>query len=237
MPSDSVSSASTNFSFHFCINPAKSLFANRFVILSIFIAILCIFDRSTWLCLFYNWLCDCRASGESLGQTDCKTARMSWANSGMQSLIPVINRIQASRVYDWLVWLTDWLQDAFTHIGTPVNFELPQIAVVGGQSAGKSSVLENFVGRSVIFDASKHKLTEKEVFEEDAHIFCETKRVRGVKKLVSVLRVWGQQFRIDFPIAPFALLECRCSCPFVRRCSFFAEIPFRCLLLPFLRLS
>lgn len=59
---------------------------------------------------------------------------MAWANQGMQALIPVINRVQ----------------DAFTQLGTDVKFDLPQIAVVGGQSAGKSSVLENFVGRDFL---------------------------------------------------------------------------------------
>ncbi|KAL3104123.1 hypothetical protein niasHS_002150 [Heterodera schachtii] len=59
---------------------------------------------------------------------------MAWANQGMQSLIPLINRIQ----------------DAFTQLGTTLNFDLPQIAVVGGQSAGKSSVLENFVGKDFL---------------------------------------------------------------------------------------
>lgn len=52
----------------------------------------------------------------------------------MQALIPIINR----------------LQDAFAQLGTSLNFDLPQIAVVGGQSAGKSSVLENFVGKDFL---------------------------------------------------------------------------------------
>lgn len=52
-------------------------------------------------------------------------------NQGMESLIPIVNK----------------LQDAFTQLGVHMSLDLPQIAVVGGQSAGKSSVLENFVGR------------------------------------------------------------------------------------------
>lgn len=52
-------------------------------------------------------------------------------NPGMQELIPIVNK----------------LQDAFTAIGQQSPIDLPQIAVVGGQSAGKSSVLENFVGK------------------------------------------------------------------------------------------
>ncbi|XP_057698608.1 dynamin-2-like isoform X1 [Corythoichthys intestinalis] len=55
-------------------------------------------------------------------------------NRGMEDLIPLINK----------------LQDAFSSIGQSCNLELPQIAVVGGQSAGKSSVLENFVGRDFL---------------------------------------------------------------------------------------
>ncbi|XP_067846808.1 dynamin 3a isoform X3 [Heptranchias perlo] len=55
-------------------------------------------------------------------------------NGGMEELIPLVNR----------------LQDAFSAIGQSCNLDLPQIAVVGGQSAGKSSVLENFVGRDFL---------------------------------------------------------------------------------------
>jgi len=55
-------------------------------------------------------------------------------NQGMEALIPIINR----------------MQDAFTQLGVHMQIDLPQIAVVGGQSAGKSSVLENFVGKDFL---------------------------------------------------------------------------------------
>ena len=42
------------------------------------------------------------------------------------------------------------LQDAFSAVGVANPIDLPQIAVVGSQSSGKSSVLENIVGRDFL---------------------------------------------------------------------------------------
>ncbi len=55
-------------------------------------------------------------------------------DNGQEKLIPLMNK----------------LQDAFTILGTQEGIDLPQICVVGGQSSGKSSVLENVVGRSFL---------------------------------------------------------------------------------------
>ena len=55
-------------------------------------------------------------------------------NQGMKDVIDTVNR----------------LQDVFTSTGINIGLDLPQIAVVGGQSAGKSSVLENFVGKDFL---------------------------------------------------------------------------------------
>ena len=69
----------------------------------------------------------------------------------MESLIPLVNK----------------LQDAFTSLGVQMSLDLPQIAVVGGQSAGKSSVLENFVGRSDSLFVSKNYC----LFSSSLHAF------------------------------------------------------------------
>jgi len=68
------------------------------------------------------------------GNRDNNSPTMSAGNYGMEQLIPIMNR----------------MQDVFTQLGVSNNIDLPQIAVVGGQSAGKSSVLENFVGKDFL---------------------------------------------------------------------------------------
>lgn len=42
------------------------------------------------------------------------------------------------------------LQDAFSTVGVHNPVDLPQIVVIGSQSSGKSSVLENIVGRDFL---------------------------------------------------------------------------------------
>ncbi|KAF2437018.1 hypothetical protein EJ08DRAFT_644550 [Tothia fuscella] len=68
------------------------------------------------------------------------------ASSGMGQVNP-----SAINVNDpTLITLVNKLQDVFTTVGVQNPIDLPQIAVVGSQSSGKSSVLENIVGRDFL---------------------------------------------------------------------------------------
>lgn len=49
-----------------------------------------------------------------------------------------------------LIKLVNKLQDAFNNVGIQNPIDLPQITVLGSQSSGKSSVLENIVGRDFL---------------------------------------------------------------------------------------
>ena len=51
---------------------------------------------------------------------------------------------------DQLIKIVNKLQDAFASVGVNSPIDLPQIAVIGSQSSGKSSVLENIVGRDFL---------------------------------------------------------------------------------------
>ncbi|XP_044005567.1 dynamin-2-like [Aphidius gifuensis] len=55
-------------------------------------------------------------------------------NEGMEKLIPFMDQIQ----------------DILTKHAVSVKFDLPQIVVIGDESAGKNSVLENFVGKDFL---------------------------------------------------------------------------------------
>lgn len=68
---------------------------------------------------------------ESKVREEKHQTKMEPGNGGMEKLIPAMNK----------------MLDVCTQTGTNMQFDLPQIAVIGCQSAGKSSVLENFVGR------------------------------------------------------------------------------------------
>lgn len=73
----------------------------------------------------------------------------------MEQLIPIVNK----------------LQDVFNAIGQE-SIDLPQITVVGSQSAGKSSVLENIVGRYgfLIFRVVRSMFRTEIFFLEDREL-------------------------------------------------------------------
>ena len=87
-------------------------------------------DFKVWPCLYTFFLAVSRSVLTNKESVSQYTATMT-TNTDMQQLIPIVNG----------------LQDAFTNLGMQSPVDLPQIAVIGGQSAGKSSVLENFVGK------------------------------------------------------------------------------------------
>ncbi|WAR30354.1 DYN1-like protein [Mya arenaria] len=80
-------------------------------------------------------------------------------NVGMEQLIPIVNK----------------LQDAFASLGVPISLDLPQIAVVGSQSAGKKHA-------EFLHQKGKKYVDFEQVRKE---IEAETDRVTGGNKGIS----------------------------------------------------
>ncbi|KAK3162855.1 hypothetical protein QOZ80_1BG0094610 [Eleusine coracana subsp. coracana] len=74
------------------------------------------------------------ASPASLASSPAATAAAAAAAAVGSSVIPIVNK----------------LQDIFAQLGSSSTIDLPQVAVVGSQSSGKSSVLEALVGRDFL---------------------------------------------------------------------------------------
>lgn len=67
-------------------------------------------------------------------------------------LAPLVVKVDAVKDAELMlsnIRLVNKLQDVFTTVGVNNPIDLPQIVVVGSQSSGKSSVLENIVGRDL----------------------------------------------------------------------------------------
>ena len=129
-------------------------------------------------------------------------------NSGMERLIPIVNM----------------LQDVFASVGTSVSIDLPQIAVVGSQSAGKSSVLENFVGRDFLPRGSgivTRRPLILQLLNSKSGEYAEFLHARG-KKFTDFDQVRKEvclklEFGIFFsPILTKALLKNRIICKFYK---------------------
>ena len=69
------------------------------------------------------------------GQREKRKGQGSGPNDGMQELVKLMNK----------------LSDVFASAKCDLKLKLPMIAVIGGQSTGKSSVLEGIAGRYVFY--------------------------------------------------------------------------------------
>uniref|UniRef100_A0A8B9L4E4 Dynamin-1-like protein n=1 Tax=Astyanax mexicanus TaxID=7994 RepID=A0A8B9L4E4_ASTMX len=87
----------------------------------------------------------------------------------MEALIPVINK----------------LQDVFNTVGADI-IQLPQIAVVGTQSSGKSSVLESLVGRDLL-PRGTGIVTRRPLILQLVHVDPEDRRKTSDENVTSVL--------------------------------------------------
>ncbi|KAL4612741.1 dynamin-1-like protein isoform X2 [Arapaima gigas] len=91
----------------------------------------------------------------------------------MEALIPVINK----------------LQDVFNTVGADI-IQLPQIAVVGTQSSGKSSVLESLVGRDLL-PRGTGIVTRRPLILQLVHVDPDDRRKAGEENGLEV-EEWGK---------------------------------------------
>ena len=72
------------------------------------------------------------------------------ADDSVAPSTPSVSSSAAAPLGSSVIPIVNKLQDIFAQLGSQSTIELPQVAVVGSQSSGKSSVLEALVGRDFL---------------------------------------------------------------------------------------
>ena len=111
---------------------------------------------------------------------------------------PIVGNVPTVLIGQSVIPLVNKLQDIFSQLGSASSIDLPQVAVIGSQSSGKSSVLEALVGRDFL-PRGGDICTRRPLVLQLIQIVCNSDDNSGVVEWGEFLHTPGKRFT-DFSL-------------------------------------
>ena len=111
---------------------------------------------------------------------------------------PIVGNVPTVLIGQSVIPLVNKLQDIFSQLGSASSIDLPQVAVIGSQSSGKSSVLEALVGRDFL-PRGADICTRRPLVLQLIQLVCNSDDKSGVVEWGEFLHTPGKRFT-DFSL-------------------------------------